>query len=141
MAYSEKADILEQMDEDILIQLTDDVDAGIVNDDAVTRAIADADSEIDSYCGVRYSVPFSTVPDRVRKLSVDIAIYNLYARRKGAPEDRKTRYENAIRFLKDIAKGLATLGKDDPDGSPAESNKPDIDQSDRIFTRDKMKGF
>ena len=141
MAYSEKADILEQMDEDILIQLTDDVDAGIVNDDAVTRAIADADSEIDSYCGVRYSVPFSTVPDRVRKLSVDIAIYNLYARRKGAPEDRKTRYENAIRFLKDIAKGLATLGQDDPDGSPAESNKPDIDQSDRIFTRDKMKGF
>jgi len=141
VAYSAEADILEQLDEDILIQLTDDVDAGVVDDDAVTRAIADADSEIDAYCGKRYSVPFSTVPPRVRKLSVDIAIYDLYARRKGAPEDRKTRYENAIRFLKDVAKGVATLGEDDPDGSPAEANTPDIDQSDRIFTRDKMKGF
>ena len=141
MAYSAKADILEQLDEDILIQLTDDHDAGVVDDDAVTRAIADADSEIDSYCGTRHAIPFSTVPPRVRKLSVDISIYNLYARRKGAPEDRKTRYDNAIRFLKDVAKGVATLGEDDPDGSPGESNTPDIDQSDRIFTRDKMKGF
>ena len=141
MAYSIQTDILEQLDEDILIQLTDDADAGEVDADVVTRAIADADSEIDSYCGKRYTIPFSAVPVRVRKLSVDIAIYNLYARRKGAPEDRKTRYDNAIRFLKDVAKGLATLGEDDPDGSPAESNAPDIDQSDRIFTRDKMKGF
>lgn len=141
MSYSAKTDILEQLDEDILIQLTDDNDAGIVDDDVVTRAIADADSEIDSYCGKRYAVPFTTIPNRLRKLSVDIAIYNLYSRRKGAPEDRKTRYDNAIRFLKDVAKGLASLGEDDPDGSPADSNMPDIDQSDRIFTRDKMKGF
>jgi len=141
MAYSTKADILEQLDEDVLIQLTDDADAGAVDDDMVTRAIADADSEIDSYCGKRYEVPFSTVPERVRKLSVDIAIYNLYSRRKGAPESREKRYDRAISFLKDVAKGLATLGEDDPDSTPAESHKPDIDQSDRIFTRDKMKGF
>ena len=141
MTYSANADILEQLDEAILIQLTDDADAGEVDADAVTRAIADADSEIDSYCGKRYAVPFSTVPPRVRKLSVDIAIYNLYSRRKGAPEDRKSRYDNAIRFLIALAKGLTTLGEDDPDGSPAESNTPSIDQSDRIFTRDKMKGF
>ena len=141
MSYSTKADILEQMDEDVLIQLTDDLDAGEVDEDMVTRAIDDADSEIDSYCGVRHVVPFVTVPNRVRKLSVDIAIYNLYARRKGAPEDRKARYENAIRFLKDVAKGIATLGEDDPDATPAESHRPDIDQADRIFTRDKMKGF
>jgi len=141
MAYSTETDILDQLDEDILIQLTDDADTGEVDDDKVSRAIADADAEIDSYCGVRHTVPFSTVPAVILKLSVDIAIYNLYARRKGAPEDRKTRYDNAIRFLKDVAKGLATLGGDDPDGTPPESHKPDIDQADRIFTRDKMKGF
>jgi phage gp36-like protein len=107
----------------------------------VARAIADADAEIDSYCGVRYSVPFSTVPPVILKFSVDIAIYNLYARRKGAPEDRKTRYDNAVRFLKDVSKGLASLGKDDPDSTPAERHMPDIDQSDRLFTREKMKGF
>lgn len=141
MSYSVKADILDQIDEDILIQLTDDEDTGSVDDDKVTKSIADADAEIDGYCGKRYLVPFSTVPNIIRKLSVDIAIYNLYARRKGAPEELEKRYNNAIRFLKDVAKGLASLGEDDPDGSPAESHKPDIDQSDRIFTRDKMKGF
>jgi len=121
VAYSAQTDILEQLDEDILIQLTDDVDAGVVDDDAVTRAIADADSEIDSYCGAHYEVPFSETPAMVRKLSVDISIYNLYARRKGAPEDRKQRYDSAIRFLRDISTGKASLGStapDDSDGGP-----------------------
>jgi len=136
MAYSTRSDILEQLDEDVLIQLTDDVDAGVVDDDAVTRAIADADSEIDSYCGAHYEVPFETVPAMVRKLSVDISIYNLYARRKGAPEDRKQRYDSAIRFLRDVSTGKASLGStapDDSDGGPEATTK----KSDRIFSTGK----
>ena len=46
MAYCTQADILEQLDEDILIQLTDDDDLGAVDADMVTRAIADADALI-----------------------------------------------------------------------------------------------
>ena len=75
MPYATQADILDQLDEDILIQLTDDADTGDVVDDVVTRAIADADAEIDGYCGKRYSVPFDTVPPIIRKFAVDIAIY------------------------------------------------------------------
>ena len=138
--YAAQADILEQLDGDILIQLTDDADAGTVDADMVTRAIADADAEIDGYCGKRYSVPFSTVPAIVRKFSVDIAIYNLYARRKGAPEDRKQRYDNAVKFLANVAKGLISLGEDDPDSTPA-SNAPEIDNEDRLFTRTTMEDF
>ena len=99
MSYSTKNDILEQLDEGVLIQLTDDDDLGGVDDDVVARAIADADALIDSYCGTRYSVPFSTVPDIVRKLSVEIAIFHLYGRRRGAPEDRRKRYDDAVSFL------------------------------------------
>jgi len=138
--YAAQADILEQLDGDILIQLTDDADAGTVDADMVTRAIADADAEIDGYCGKRYSVPFSTVPAIVRKFSVDIAIYNLYARRKGAPDDRKQRYDNAVKFLANVAKGLISLGEDDPDSTPA-SNAPEIDNEDRLFTRTTMEDF
>lgn len=141
MAYCTQSDIVEQLDEDILIQLTDDADAGTVDADTVTRAIADADAEIDSYCGVRHSVPFATVPDIILKYSVDIAIYNLYARRKGAPDYRKERYDNAIRFLKDVAAGRASLGEDDPDAPPMDTHTPDISSNTRIFTRDKMSGF
>jgi len=135
MPYSLQTDLLEQIDEDILIQLTDDVDAGEVDAAVVTRAIADADAEIDSYCGTRHELPFDPVPVMVRKLSVDIAICNLYARRKGVPEDRQKRYDNAVRFLRDISVGKATLGSDAPaedsDGGPEATTA----KSDRVFTR------
>lgn len=133
MSYCIKTDILEQLDEDILIQLTDDADAGSVDETVVTRAIADADAEIDSYCGAHYEVPFSVVPTMVRKLSVDISIYNLYARRKRAPEDRENRYKDAIRFLRDVSTGKVSLGStepDDSDGGPEATTK----KSDRAFT-------
>jgi len=139
-AYCTQVDILEQLDEDILIQLTDDADAGIVDVDVVIRAIADADAEIDGYCGKRYSVPFATVPAIIRKFSVDMAIYNLYARRKGAPEDREKRYNNAVKFLTNVSKGLISLGENDPDSTPA-SNAPEIDDQDRLFTRASMEDF
>jgi phage gp36-like protein len=141
MAYSTKSDILEQMDEDVLVQLTDDDDAGSVDDDKVTRAIADADALINGYCGNKYTVPFTTVPALVRKYSVDIAIYNLYGRRKGAPEDIRNRYKDAIDFLKGVASGNNTLGEDDPEGTDSDAPEMYSENAERIFTRDKMKGF
>jgi phage gp36-like protein len=141
MSYSMQADLLEQISSDKLTQLTDDADTGSIDADVIARAIADADAEIDGYCGTRYTVPFTTVPAIIRKVSVDITIYNLYARRKGAPDDRQKRYDNAIKFLANVSKGLISLGADDPDSVPADTNTPEITQSDRIFTRDKMDGF
>ena len=135
MAYCTKTDILEQLEEDVLIQLTDDEDAGVVDEGKVTRAIADADAEIDSYCGTKYDVPFSTVPVMIRKMSVDIAIYNLYARRRGAPEDRKERYDDAISFLKDISKGIASLGGDGPSADDDSGPEATTVKSDRVFSR------
>ncbi len=137
MAYCTKADISEQLDADILIQLTDDDDLGTVDDARVTRAIADADAEIDSYCATKFDVPLSPVSDVIRKYSVDIAIYNLYARRMAVPEDRQKRYDNAIRFLRDVSTGKATLGADAPtpdsDGGPEATTT----KSDRIFSTGK----
>ena len=141
MAYCTEADILEQLEEDILIQLTDDDDEGVVDDDMVTRAIANADAEIDSYCGTKYTVPFTTVPPILLTVSVDIAIYNLYARRRGAPDSIKERYKDRIAFLKSVSKGEATLGEDDPDGTPSGANAPEISSSDRIFSRKKLQGW
>ena len=141
MAYCAKSDILEQMDEDVLIQLTDDDDTGAVVDAKITRAIVNADAEIDSYCGTKYTVPFTTVPAIILMVSVDIAIYNLYARRRGATESVKERYDDRIAFLKDVSKGLATLGEDDPDGVPSSADYPEISSSDRIFSREKLEGW
>jgi phage gp36-like protein len=141
MPYCTETDIKRQIDWDTLVQLTDDNDSGVIDTDILDRAIADADAEIDAYCGSRYTVPFTTVPDVIRKRSVDITIYNLYARRRGAPDDRKERYTNAMQFLKDVARNIVSLGEDDPDGSPSGANTPEISSSDRIFSREKLKGW
>ncbi len=137
MAYSIQDDLLEQISEDLLIQLTDDAGGGTVDTSVVDRSIADADAEIDSYCATRYPVPFSPVPVMVRKTSVDIAIYNLFARRRGAPEDRQERYNNAVRWLKDVSRGLISLGANAPNTDDEAGPAASTDKSDRIFTTGK----
>ena len=143
MAYCVLDDLKKQVPETVLIQLTDDADTGSIDTDHTDQAIADADAKIDSYCGKRYSVPFSPVPDILKKTSVDIAIYNLYSRRKGAPDHIEKRFNAAIQFLRDVSKGQATLGEDDPDGNPPDSEAPEMSSSnpDRVFTRDTLTGF
>jgi phage gp36-like protein len=140
MPYCTQTDLLEQISSKELISCTDDANAGTVDTSAVDRAIADADAEIDGYCSGRYTVPFSPVPAIIRKLSVDIAVYNVYSRRRGAPESRKQRYDNAIAFLKSISSGEVSLGADDPE-PPTQNHQPQFAGNDRIFTRDKMSGF
>lgn len=141
MPYCTQSDIEEQIPQAELINLTDDAGSGGVDASAVARAIADADAEIDAYCGARYTVPFSPAPVMIRKLSVDLAIYHLFSRRAlKVSEDRKARYDNAIRFLRDVSLGRISLGAD----APAETDTSDsvnMDTSVRVFTRDKMRGY
>lgn len=143
MAYSSLDDIKKLLPEETLIQLTDDEGLGVVNQTRVDEAIAQADAEIDSYCGGRYTVPFSAVPDIAKKMSVDIAIYNLYSRRvEQMPEVRAERYKNAIRQLEGISKGTISLGIDPaPTASTDGRAETNTETDERIFSRDKLEGF
>jgi len=143
MAYCTLDDIVKLIPEAALIELTDDEGTGEVSAERVSESIAQADSEIDGYCGTKYSVPFTTAPAVIKKCSVDIAIYNLYSRQmEEIPETRADRYKNAIRFLGLVAKGEISLGLDPSPAAKseggAECNKT---SDDRIFTRTSMEGF
>jgi phage gp36-like protein len=143
MPYSMVEDIKKMLPEELIVQLTDDEAAGSINQARVEEAIAQADAEIDSYCGERYSVPFASPPEIVRKLSVDIAIYNLYSRLvREMPGVRAERHRASVRQLEAISKGLVSLGVDPAPGASkdgrAETNRAD---GDNVFTRDKLKGF
>lgn len=141
MPYCTLADLKNQADESILIQLTDDEDTGEVVTSVTDQAIADAGAEIDGYCGQRYDLPFDPVPVLVRKMAVDIALYNLHGRRPDSlPEERADRYKQAVAFLRDVAKGTATLGVNDP-SDPEDSNAPRIVSATRIFSRNSMRGW
>lgn len=144
MAYSTLQDIKKAIPEDTLMQLTDDEGTGSVNASRVAEAIASADATIDSYCASRYAVPFGTVPAVVKKISVDLAIYDLYSRRvEEIPAARADRYKNAIRLLEGIAKGAITLGLDPAPEASADASTPECTKTedDRIVTRTNMEGY
>jgi phage gp36-like protein len=141
MAYCTLADIKKAITEAVVQQLTDDDNVGAIITENVTKAIARADAEIDGYCAVKYAVPFTTVPPVVAGLSLDMSIYYLYKRRTVSDDVQKS-YDNAVARLKDISSGRLSLGVDPPPAaSTSEGAEANKSVSDRIFTRDKLKGF
>jgi phage gp36-like protein len=126
-----------------LIQLTDDLKTGAINQAIVDDAISDAFAEAWPYVAVKYKVPIVPTPDAVKIAVVSIAIYNLYSRKvEEIPPTRKANRDGAVSMLKDIARGLITLGIDPAPAQPSvgysESNTP---SANRKFTKDTLKGF
>jgi phage gp36-like protein len=132
MAYCTQDDLLRMIPLAELAELT--AEAGDIPDSSVVAdAIAKADAEIDSYLGVRYQVPLSPVPARVKALSVDMAIFHLYSRRSVIPAARRQQYETALAFLEQVAKSQAVVEGAGP-GSDQGVMEPT--SAVRIFTRD-----
>lgn len=108
MAYCTENDLLSLISLEELAELTaesgDTPDSGVV-----AEAISRAGGEIDSYLGSRYAVPLSPVPAQIKGLAVDLALFHLYARRNLAPGVRRQKYEAALSFLRQVAKGEAVL--------------------------------
>lgn len=138
--YIVKADILKQITDADLIELTDDNNTGLVDDAIVDGAIINAEGEVDGYLAKRYATPVNPIPDIVKAFTVDVAIHRIYGRRQGAPEDIEKRYSNAIRFFRDVSKGVVTLGVKVPEPENSGS-QVDIQSDDRIFDRESMNGY
>jgi phage gp36-like protein len=108
MVYCTQTDIDKLITTQELAELT--MESGDMPDpDVIAEAIAKTDAEIDSYLGVKYTVPFGLAPTRVKSLSEDIAIYYPHTRRSVAPELREKNYQNTIDYLKIVAAGKAIL--------------------------------
>lgn len=136
MAYATQADMEERFGETELAQITDLENGTTVDEDVLSAAIDDASSEMDGYIGTRHDLPLEDPPEILRMLCCDIARYHLY---KAQPtETVRKRYEDAIRFLRDVASGKAGLGVTPP---PVNSGGPSHSAPDRIWTRDTLGDF
>lgn len=140
MSYATLSDLENWIDEDELVQLTDDDDSGTVDTDKVDTVLEAASMEIDGYLGERYDLPLASVPGTINKLCCDIAIYNLYTRRQGPPDYIEKKYDNAVRFLEKVAAGKISLGASDPEGTGTSSNLQ-VSSKDREFTEDVLDTF
>lgn len=146
MSYCVLDDLKKQISEQVLIGLTDDNGLEI-QQDIIDGAIANADAEIDSYARTQYSVPFNPVPEIIRKISVDITLYNLFSRR-GFDKDKDAnivdRYKAAVKFLENLAKAVVTIGSISSGGiqsAPAPPIGVEIKSDNRLFSRDRLKGM
>ena len=89
-------------------------------------AISDACAEIDGYLAKRYRVPFTKTPQVINKFAKDISVYNLVSRTGIDESDREktflNRYNAAIKFLLDVAKGIISIGVEEKGGSSEVAN-------------------
>jgi phage gp36-like protein len=111
-----------------------------VNAQVVTDVLTEASGKIDSYCRMRYSVPLQA-SEQIKGLTLDIAEYLLFARKRRVPDDVRQRYDDAIAFLKDVSAGRAAL--DQPATATQQSGGGPVvtTQVAEKFSDDNLKGF
>jgi phage gp36-like protein len=134
MTYATATDLQQRYGLDELTQLTDTSGAGVPDAAVVALALGDATAEIDGYLSARYVLPLPTVPTALTRITCDIARYRLWADR--ASDEVRRRYEDAVKLLTNISKGLVNLGLTDTDTAPTPSQASFTAGSARVFGRD-----
>jgi len=131
--YATRQDMVDRFGEDELIQLTDRIRSGMIDDGVLDRALADAANEITPYLAGRYMLPFATVPESLVRIACNIARYNLY---DTAVTDRvKADYDAATKFLTAISKGDLHIGPDNAGAAPKTTDGAQMESGGRVFDR------
>lgn len=136
MGYCTVQDLVDRYGQAEMAAITDR-SAGVSLDSAVAqRAVDDASSEMDSYLASRYRLPLTAAPVVLKVVCADIARFILY---KDQPlEEVRKRAEDARTWLKDLAKGYASLdlGPAQPAQAPGS-----FTANPRQFSRESLRDF
>lgn len=145
MAYATQQNITDLYGLDTLDRLADRDGEGSADPAKVARALDDASALIDGYIATRVTLPLATVPAVLRNLCVDIAMYRLATDAGLLSDDARARYEDAVRFLRDVSAGKAAIPQPVAPGSAVtETASPQtvvIDSEPRLFSRGSMRGL
>lgn len=145
MSYASQTDITDIYGANALYVADHDRD-GVADEAAIARALTSAAGEIDTYIGVRYALPLVEVPEFLKQLAVDIALYRLALSADVATTEHRTRYEDALLHLRKIAEGKAALVfapvpalEGDPIPEASGPQPIVISGPPRLFSRDQMR--
>jgi len=134
--YCTQQNLIDRFGQLEIIQLTDrsTPPAGTINATVLNKAISDAEAEINSYL-TGYALPLATVPANFERMACDMTRYYLYEDR--VIEQVKKRYDDAIKYLTQVGKGVIQLGPDTA-GTVAEvaSDSAQFSSSPSVFGRD-----
>lgn len=141
MTYATVQDLIDRFGEREMTQLTDIDDPrtdGVVTA-RVQRALDDAAAEIDGYLAGQYTLPLAPVPGTLRRVAIDIARYHLGSVPTDSSEAK--RYDDAVRFLRLVAKGEVKLGVDPAGVEPVATGKSvEIATGSKVFGRESFDG-
>lgn len=132
MAYCTVQDMIDRFGEGHMIELTDRVNLGIIDDGVMDRALTDAQSEIDGYLAARYPLPLASVTPVLVRVAADIARYYLHD--QAATDLVVERYNAAVALLRNISSGKVTLGLPEA-ATPTTSNTVIMESDGRVFGR------
>lgn len=107
MSYATQTDMTERFGAVELAQLTDHVNAAVIDAAVVTRALDDAQAEADAYLAQRYQLPLASVPPVLVRMVCDMARYRLYD--DATTEAVRVRYNDAVALLRRMAAGDVQL--------------------------------
>ena len=139
MDYATEQDIVDAYGQDALVLAADRDGDGIADAGVVAEALSAASAEMDSYIGAKYDLPLPSVPEVLKAKCVDVALYRL-AQRPGAMTDEiKDRYEKALAWLKDLARGLVSLGIET--APPSAGGGLEVSYNTRQFSRKNLEGM
>jgi len=136
VAYCNFDDVEARIGEDDLAALADYDGNGAADADVVARAIESAGALIDSYLGVRYSVPVSGAPPALNTCAVNLAIYFLRLGRDSVTEDARSQYEDDLAWLSLVAAGQVSLGLDERPAASSGAGGVRSESQPRLFGRD-----
>lgn len=138
--YATREDMVLAFGERECISLTDRNFTGQIDDEVLNNKLRQASAKIDSYLIGRYPTPWPDTPGILIGYCCDIARYQLCgAGTQGTPEIRE-RYEDAIRYLEQVAAGKVTLGRL-PNGEVVQSGRRvSITSAGRAFDRGSTNG-
>lgn len=142
--YATPQELAEAIGEEEARILTDRSGAGQRDDDVARRALEDAASLIDGYLTHRYSLPLHSVPRALRRIAIDLAVYNLAGSHATLTDDIKDRHKTALRLLDLMADGKIGLGLAEPaDGKPSDADGSENVMFDApaemVMTRDRLR--
>lgn len=138
MAYAVFQDAIDLYGQDYVLTAVDRDDDGTPDKASFQDALEQASGEIDSYLRARYTLPLAQVPPQLRRFAVDIAIYQCSADPAMATDEKRRRYEDAIRWLEKVALGQLSLGVEEP---TPDSGTPQLIYQGRRFTRETLRGL
>lgn len=118
MSYATQADLIERYGTEEITEVSGD-GSGTLDSVRVTRALTDAEAEIDASLVGRYALPLAEVPPLLKRLACELAREGLYL--GPAPKHIEERAKQARVLLASIAAGKMRFEIPELGGAPAES--------------------